>query len=156
MNVHDYLLSHENVDWSSVLEDWEWLLPQSFTVWLVNRFGDLIIVLDDGAIQLVDVGSGLMRPIADSRDDFAAKIDQEDHAEEWLLISLVNAAKLSGLSLGPNETYSYKTPPILGGDYTVANCEVCDLAVHYSILGQICRQTQKLPDGTKVNIKTEK
>ena len=156
MNIHDYLLSHENVDWPSVLEDWAWLLPQSFTVWLVNRFGDLIIALDNGTIQLVDVGSGLLMTIAESRNDFAEKIDQGNYAEEWLLISLVDAAKLSGLSLGQNEIYSYKTPPILGGDYTVENFEVCDLAVHYSILGQICRQSQKLADGTKVNIKIEK
>ena len=42
-----------------------------------------------------------------------------------------------------------------GGDYTKDNSEVKDVYVHYSLLGQVAKQTKDLPDGTKVNIDIE-
>lgn len=39
------------------LRDWAWLLPSTLTVWLINRFGDLFVVLDDGTVHMLDVGS---------------------------------------------------------------------------------------------------
>ena len=153
MKITDYLIAHESIDWRSCLEDWAWLLPDSYTIWLVNRFGDLIIVLDDESVHLVDVGAGTITELAKSREDFIQKIDDHGNAEQWLLISLVDSARSATLAIGDHECYSYRIPPILGGDYSVANLEVCDLSVHYSILGQICKQTQGVTDGTRVHIK---
>ena len=153
MDVHDYLIDQEGHDWSELLSDWGWLLPQEFTLWLVNRFGDLFLVLDDGSVHMLDVGSGTLERLADSRDAFADKIDESDNAAEWLMIPLVDACVSAGLTLGPGECYGFKHPPVLGGPYEVQNTEICDMAVHYSINGQTHHQIKDLPDGTQVNFK---
>ena len=42
MNVYDYLIDHVSNDWARLLSGWESLLPPEFTVWLMNRYGDLV------------------------------------------------------------------------------------------------------------------
>lgn len=114
MDVSDYLIDHSNVDWAGVLSPWHWLLPEELTVWLMNRFGDLFIVLDDGSVHMFDVGGGTFERIAESRDGFRAEIDQGDNANLWLMVPLVDKLVAAGKSLRPGYCYSYITPPVLG------------------------------------------
>ena len=48
MNLNQYLIDHSGFDWPKLLERGQWRLPTKFEVWLVNRFGDLFLILDDG------------------------------------------------------------------------------------------------------------
>ena len=99
---------------------------------------------------MLDLGGGSLKKVASDRDDFIKKIDEGDNANEWLMIPLVDKCVASGRVLSAGKCYSYIIPPILGGDYTIENTEVSDIAVHYSLLGQIQRQVKDLPDGTKI------
>lgn len=151
LNIEDYLIDQTGSDWSVILADWHWILPREFTLWLVNRFGDLFIVLDDGTVRMLDVGGATLEQVASDQDHFATIIDEGNNANDWLMIPLVDNCVAAGLHLSAGQIYSYKTPPILGGDYTVDNSEVCDLEVHFSVLGQIHKKIKGLPDGTKVD-----
>lgn len=151
MNVNDYLIDQAGYDWSKVLADWHWILPSGFTIWLINRYGDLFIVLDDGAVHMLEVGGGNLSKVADNRNHFAELIDHTDNSNDWLMIPLVDKCVDAGLHLSAGQIYSYKVPPILGGDYTVDNTEVTDIEVHFSVLGQIQNKVKDLPDGTKVD-----
>lgn len=150
MNLADYLLDQDGRDWPALLAEWRRDLPEEFTLWLVNRFGDLFVVPDDGSVHMLDVGVGSLARLADSRNDFGLKLDEGDNASQWLLIPIVDACVASGMRLGPNDCYGFKVPPSLGGNYEVDNLEPTDLAVHYSVLAQIHAQTRDLPDGTSV------
>jgi hypothetical protein len=97
-----------------------------------------------------------MHAYAESRDDFCTKIDEDDNANNWLMIPLVDRCVAAGLHLKPAQCYSYNVSPVLGGEYTVENTKMCDLSVHYSVFGQICEQIKDVPDGTKVSLKLEK
>lgn len=153
MNIHDYLLKQGDQDWSSLLSDWADLLPESdFTVWLVNRFGDVVLVLNDGTVHLLDVGAGTIERLAANRDEFASLMDVSDNADLWLLISLTDSCVAKGLRLGSDKCYGWKIPPSLGGKYDVDNVEPTDIAVHYKLLADIWRQTKDLPDGTRVKM----
>lgn len=55
MTLNDYLLEQDGVDWNESLQAWGWLLPERFTLWMANRFGDCFIVLDDGSVEMLDV-----------------------------------------------------------------------------------------------------
>src|SRR5579871_2326945 len=121
MNIADYLINQEGKDWPELLSGWLGLLQQSFTIWFVNRFGDIVMVFDDGSVHFLDVGAGVIERIADSREHFIALVDQGDNATEWFLIDLVGECLASGMKLAENQCYSYKVPPILGGEYEVAN-----------------------------------
>ncbi len=39
----------------------------------------------------------------------------------------------------------------MNGDYTLTNFDATDISVHFSMTGQICRQLQDMPNGTKIN-----
>jgi hypothetical protein len=149
-NVHDYLIDHSGFDWPNLLKDWSWLLPRQVTVWLMNRFGDLFLVFDDGAVHMLEIGGGSLTKVAESRDDFCAKIDLDDNANNWLMIPLVDRLVDSGMRLAPGKCYHSKFPPIVGGDYTLENTAVVDIAEHYGFYGSVHEQLKDVPDGTEV------
>ncbi len=147
MDVNDYLLDRGESDWAALLADWNWILPTQFTLWLVNCFGDLFLVLPgDGGICMLDVGAGTLRGIAADREDFDAKLRQDNNANEWLMIPLVDDCVAAGLTLPAGHCYGFRQPPALGGAYELANTEVVDLYAHYSALGQLHAQIwERLP-----------
>ena len=59
----------------------------------------------------------------------------------------------AGLHLQPGQCYSYRQPPLLGGNYTVANTVIMPLAKHYAFYGMLYERTKDLPDGTKVEFR---
>ena len=152
MDISDYLIDQQGKDWAKLLSDWAWLVPNDFTVWIVNRFGDIVLVLDDGTVHFLDVGAGTLKQIAESREDFCVKVDADDNAENWFLISLVNECVEAGMVLGRDQCYTFKVAPVFGGQYGTQNIEVGDLEVNYSLLGQTHDQIKDLPDGATVNL----
>ncbi len=152
MNLSDYLIDQAGKDWSELLSGWSPPLPSAFTVWLVNRFGDVFVVFEDESVHMLDVGGGTLTRLADSRDDFAAKIDQIEKAKDWLLLGLLDACVIAGITLKENQCYGWKMPPILGGEYAVSNVVPADLSVHYSFLADIYSQTKDLPDATRIEV----
>jgi hypothetical protein len=153
MTLDDYIIDHRGLDWSSLLRDWSWLLPTTLTVWIMNRFGDLFIVLDDGSVHWLDVGGGTMEKIAESREDFMVRIDQDENANQWLMIPLVGRLVAAGVKLGSGQCYSYKQPPVLGGEYAVENTCVLPITAHYAAYGSIHKQIKDLPNGTRLVLK---
>jgi len=156
MKVQDYLIDHSGFDWAHLVSGWEWLLPPEFTVWLMNRYGDLFLILADGGVNMLDTGDGSVTKLADNRDEFAQRIDEEGNAEDWLMIPLVDRLVAAGVLLKPGECYSFLTPPILGGDYDVANTVVLPISEHFGVYGSYHQQLRGVPDGTKVVIRVQK
>jgi hypothetical protein len=155
MNVLDYLIDQTGLDWAAILADWNWLLPSDLTVWMVNRFGDVIFVPENGTVHLLEIGAGTTKQLAKSREDFYTQVDLDDNADNWLLISLTEKCVAAGLTLEPGNCYCFRVSPLLGGEYVVENIEVMDLVVNYSFLAKLHQQTKDLPDGTKIKIVLE-
>ena len=153
-SIDDYIIDHAEFDWLTLFDKWTWLLPNNFTVWIMNRFGDLFIVLEDGTIHMLDVGRGSLEKVAEHRDDFAQKVNIDDNVNDWLMIPLVDQLVAFGLTLSAGQCYTYRQPPVLGGDYTVDNVVVMDIPQHYAVYGSIHQQIKDVPDGTEVRIKT--
>lgn len=154
--IADYLIEQAWKDWSEYLSPWAGLISPSFTVWFVNRFGDIIVVLDDGSVHLLDVGVGTFDRIAADREEFLLKIDQDENANDWLMIPFVDACVAAGMILGPNQCYGYRMPPMLGGGYEIGNFVPLNIAEHYSFLADIWQQAKDIPDGTPVEIVVER
>ncbi len=150
MNISDYLIDQSGKDWPELLSGWSDALPVTFNVWLVNRFGDVFAVYEDGSVHMLDVGIGSVERVADSRSHFADRLDIDDNANNWLLIEFVDDCIAAGLTLTDNQCFGFKIPPLLGGEYSVGNVVPTDLSVHYSLLADIWRQTKDLPDGTRI------
>jgi hypothetical protein len=153
MDVKDYLLDHSSYDWSLLLRDFHTLLPSEFTMWLMNRFGELFIIAKTGEILHLDPSNGSLKEVAASREVFCDLIDREEKAQEWLMVPLVSAAVSAGLTLGPGQCYRFKTLPLFGGEYSISNIFVGDLVEHFRFSGDIYLQTKDLPDGAKIKLK---
>jgi len=142
MNINDYLIDQSGKDWGTLLQSWMPPLPLNFTIWLVNRLGEPVIATPDGAIHWLDVGASRLNKVADSREQFAHLLDQGSNADKWLRISIVNACRLAGMTLAPDECYGFKIPPILQGQYDVNNLQPTKLATHYSLLAHLGKQEE--------------
>ena len=151
MNVADYLIDHSEFVWADLLHDWTWLVPTGATVWLMNRFAELVLVLEDGSVSYLETSVGALRTIARDRDEFIVRIDQGNHANEWMMIPLVDQCVAAGITLDANQCYGFITPPTLGGQYEISNVERSDIAVYLSVMGQVHKQIEDLPDGTTIS-----
>jgi hypothetical protein len=152
-SIHDYLIDQQGLGWPKLLETWTWLLPSEFTVWLVNRYAELFLVFPDRTVHWLQTDGGSFTKVAESRDDFRTKIDEEDNANQWLMIPLVDRCVASGLRLGPGQCYGFKMPTILGGDFTVENTGVLSIGDYLGSRGVIHEQLRDVPDGTEVTLK---
>ena len=92
----DYIVDHQGLDWPDLLADWAWLVPRQFTIWIMNTFGDLFLVFEDGSVHMLEIGNGTLERVANSRDDFAIRIDEGDNANVWLMIPLVDELRAAG------------------------------------------------------------
>lgn len=151
VNVANYLIDHSGFVWADLLDDWKWLVPSTATVWLMNRFAELALVLEDGSVAYLETSAGALRNIARDREDFIVRIDENDNAHEWLMIPLVDRCMAAGMLLGANQCYGFKTAPTLGGQYDIANVELSDISVYLALMGQTHEQIKDLPDGTRVS-----
>jgi hypothetical protein len=140
MNVIDYLIAPSANDWPKLLSLWVPPLPARLTPWLMNKMGDTFVVTQEGRIIGLELGSGLCREVANSREHFASLLDQRQNAEAWLRISLVDACRRSGMTLTPTQCYGFRVPPTLGGRYEVSNLTPMELIDHYSYQAYICKQ----------------
>ena len=140
MDINDYLLEGGDSDWAALLADWNWILPQRFKLWLVNRCGDLFLIVPGRGVCMLDVGAGNLRRLAADEREFDALLREGGNAHEWLMIPLVDECVAAGLKLAPGHCYGFKKPPVIGGEYDLDNTEVVDLYTHYSVLGQLHAQ----------------
>jgi hypothetical protein len=150
--ITDYLLDHDGVDWSNALATWSWLLPREFTLWLVTRFADLFVVMADGTVHWLDVTGGTLTKVAEDRRDFAEKIDQGDNADDWLMIPLIDRMVAAGMRLSPGQCYGFKLPPVIGGEFSEANCAPIAIEDYLGACGSIHEQLRDAPDGTEVRL----
>ncbi|HEX2584914.1 MAG TPA: T6SS immunity protein Tdi1 domain-containing protein, partial [Steroidobacteraceae bacterium] len=142
MNINDYLIDQSGKDWGVLLQGWMPPLTADFTLWLVNRLGELIISTPDGSIHWLDAGANKLHQLATSREQFAQLLDHGNNADKWLRISLIDACRQTGMTLASDECYGFKIPPILQGQYEVTNLQPTKLAAHYSLLVHLGKQEE--------------
>lgn len=154
--LRSYIIDHRGFDWPDLLSSWAWLLPREFTVWIMNRFGDLVLVFEDDSVHLLDVGRGALERLAGDRDEFAKRVDEDDNGSDWFMIPLVDELVASGQLLRDGQCYSYKQLPLLGGDYTPENTRIVTIGHHYKAFGPIHERLKDIPDGTSVKFSVDK
>ena len=146
----DITVSLEGLAAEDLLADRRWQIGASYQPIVLTAMGDLFLLDADQSVYWLDVASGRLHPISDSRDAFQRMINGGDHASRWFMPEVVLALKGAGVGLGRRQVYSLTHPAILGGQYEFGNIRPTDVGVHMSIYGQIHRQVKDLPPGTKI------
>ena len=141
----------DGLPFDSLLCDWRWLVSPVFTPVLMTAFGELFLRDQSGHIHFLDLMSGQLKQVAASQEEFDRLCEDREQQRSWFIgFLLMEVRKLRG-ELASGECYSCRTPLSLGGQLEEDNFERKDLQVHYSILGQLHRQTRHLPPSTKID-----
>jgi hypothetical protein len=91
------------------------------------------------------------KQVAASQEEFDRLCAERDQRRSWFIgFLLMELRKLRG-DLLPGQCYGCKTPLSLGGQLDADNFERIDLQTHYSVLGQLQRQTKHLSPGAKIH-----
>lgn len=151
MDLNDLTVNFAHLDRQAVLEDWSWLIGNSKLPILVLASGDAFVQdTDTGAVHFLDVGTGVLSEVAASFDEFKSLLSDKEFVLNYFAVEMVADLRRSGCLLDPGQIYSFKIPPVLGGEYVLSNVEPSDIAVHYSVAGQIHEQVSNLPEGTPI------
>jgi hypothetical protein len=134
-----------------LLSDWRWLIGEAGKPILITSLGDAFVQESDGPVHWLNVEDGSYTKVATSSDDFQAQLKSSENIEAWFVPQLVGDILATGISAGTNQCFSFKKPPVLGGEYEPGNFEPTDISVHFSILGQIHKKVKDLPDGTPIS-----
>jgi hypothetical protein len=150
MNLKDYIIEDLDLDWQDLLKSWSWRIQGGYTAWFLNCFGDLFCH-QDGKVYRLALDDGSFQKLADSKDEFAKNDDEQ--FRDWLLTPLVDDLVDSGMTLAKGECYSFVRLPILGGDYSLENVVVRQVAFLYKALGPTFKELESIPDGEKVTFR---
>jgi len=152
ITMNDLTVNFSHLDPDTLLEDWSWLIGLTRLPILVTAAGDAFVQdADDGTVHFLDVGAGQIHPVAGSSEEFRTLVADKEFVVNHLAVQMVGALMQAGMRLGQGQIYSFKVPPVLGGQYALDNVEMTDIAVHFSIGGQICWQSRDLPEGAPVD-----
>jgi len=154
--LEDVTINFQDLDLEDICSAWQWRIQEQRSLILISKLGDMFLLGKDDCIYWLQTDSGGLTKIADNLEQFEYLICQEENLDNWFLPELIKRLEEAGKILGPNQIYSYKKLPVMGGDYSVENIEPTDISVHFAFSGQICEQIQELPDGTKVRITFKK
>lgn len=154
MDIDDYLLPTDGLDWSRLFASWTWLIPPGTGVqpWLMSRFGDLFWFDADDRVNWLNVTDGTNEIVAESEDDFLEQLDDEETLAEWLLVGLVDELQEAGVSLEAGQCHGFRVLPILGGEYDAENVHTGSLEAYWASCGEVHRQIEELPDGASIEI----
>jgi hypothetical protein len=158
MNIKDIIIETDNIDWNRILKHWSWLFVKetTFNVWILTRFADLFVHMDDDSIWRLDTGAGTFDPVAKNKDEFSELIDHNDNLDLWFMPGLILQLQSEGKILQKKQCYGFMTPTgFKEGTYSLGNIKVYDIEKYFVAMGDLWGQLQHVENGTRVKLKIE-
>lgn len=148
-----YVLPASRPDWTDLLADWQPLIPQESSLWLLTKFGEVFFCQPDGKIGMLQVSAFQYHVVAKNKTDFQEWLADPDKMSDWFLAPLVDRLENLGRHLQPDQCYSFTMPLGLGGALNEDNVMTVPVREHFGLWGHVFRQIKDLPDGAKVVLK---
>lgn len=148
-----YTLAVDDLDWRGLAPEWDWVVPPDVAPRLMTAFGDVFLVTPSRDVLFLDLENGTCEAYANDPDSLLDTISADEDRTEILLSHLVDRLLASRGPLPPGSCYHFKIPTILGGDFTLDNVAVIDVAQRIRFCGDFHRQIKDLPDGAPVKLK---
>lgn len=119
---------------SHLLDEWRWLVKETFTPILCTALGDLFLQGPAGQVFRLDVELGVFRSAARDAEAFEAEAMLSHDA--WWKPTLVDEARRRTRALVDGECFSWITAPGRGGARDASNLCPRTLVEHFSALGR--------------------
>lgn len=150
-SLRDLSIEVESLDWKRLLSCWKWLLQdRELAPLAMTSFGDWFLRDAGGAVHLLDLVSGELRPIAATVAEFNHKASLQENLDDWFISELVLLLRERGILLREGECYSYKVPPVVGGKIEPDNIIPLLHMVHQAVLAQLHERIRGLPPGARI------
>jgi hypothetical protein len=154
MELENYLISIEDIDWTELFCEWTWLIPDGTQIqpWMMNNFGDLFWFDEQERVNFLNISDGTNEVVAETEEEFFNLLEDEENLIVWLLIDLVDELQAAGLKLEQGQCYGFKLLPTLEGEFEASNVYVSDLYEYWDFCGDVGQQIDGLDDGSEVTI----
>ncbi len=86
MDLEQYTIPKAALDLENLLDDWRWLLPENYTVLLINRFAEFLIEDLSGIIYHFEPGTGTLREIAKDQDELKEVFNDDGQLSDFLMV----------------------------------------------------------------------
>jgi hypothetical protein len=149
-----FLVDHLDVD--RLLSEWRWLCSQTLALVARSAFGDLFLRDEAGKIFKLDIAIGKLTEVAKSETEFRKLAGTKEKREEWFAESDELAAMQRGMKPNQDQCIAFKIPIVFAEGGGPNNAFVGSLYEQLSFLGDLNRQLSQLPDGSKVQLRTQK
>ena len=143
LNIKDLVIDTSAIDSEKLLKAWDWPIPFETEIVMITQTGDAFLIeKDNGSILFLDTLDGELEVLADSLESFQQLLQDEAFVIDYFSCELI--APLLHHQLPPNTVYSFKTPPVLGGEYHSNNLEIFDVEHHFSDMGLLWQEIGKI------------
>ncbi|CAN7711631.1 T6SS immunity protein Tdi1 domain-containing protein [Variovorax paradoxus] len=133
-------------DVSDLLMEWRWRIPPSGTPLFVSAFGDWVFGHPDGSLWALSVLEGTYQQVARNSSEYNTLNKSPEWLDDIFIASWLSIAAGNGLEPGPDECLGWKLHPLLGGKFEVSNMQLFSMRVYQSLMGQLHRQLQAIPE----------
>jgi hypothetical protein len=134
---------------------WSWLVPEPWEPIVCSMVAGVFLETSNGEVHWLDTGTGLVEPVAQSREHFEEIIgSSSDLVDEWFLPPLVERLHAAGKKPNEGECYGFTILPVFAeGKYDTDNMFVVPVREQLVGLADVHRQLNGLPDGVSVQVK---
>jgi hypothetical protein len=153
-NVEALCLSASRGDWPELLSDWQPLIPEGATPWILTRFGEVVFKHADGHIGFLQTSYFNYEVVAKDSREFETLTADLESQSAWFQAPLVARLESSGKRLSEDRCYSFITPLGLGGELKLENVMIITIREHFGMWGQVFQQIKDLPPGAEIVFKT--
>ncbi len=143
MEIQDLTIPSEHLNAQELLKNWVWLFEPHLEIVMLTKLGDAFLIEpSSGEIFFLDTLDGELESIADSVADFRELLNDREFVIDYFSLELL--APLMHLSMPENTVYSFKEPPVLGGEVSSDNLELFDITTHFDDMGRLWCEIDQL------------
>jgi len=131
------------------LREWSWLVPPDGTPLFISAFGDWVFGKPDGSLWVLSVLEGTYLQVARNSNEYNTFNKSADWLEKTFIAGWLPIAAGNGLEPQLDECLGWKLHPLLGGKLEVANLQLFSMPLYQSLMGQLHRQFQAVPESSR-------
>lgn len=131
---------------------WGWTGIQPDEIVGENDFGNLMIRDEDGRYWRLCPEDLYCRVVAGNREELDVLSTSPEFLDDWHMARLVEQATFKHGPLCDGRKYCLKIPGVLGGEYCGDNLVTVPLIEQIRASGDLAKQINDLPDGSKVQL----
>ena len=136
MEIQNLTIPSHHLKAKDLLKEWTWLFEPRLEVVMITKLGDAFLIEpQSGEIFFLDTLDGELESIADSIEDFRQLLNDKEFVIDYFSLELL--APVIHLTMPENTVYSFKEPPVLGGELSSDNLELFDVQVHFDDMGKL-------------------